>query len=92
MFCLKYGSLQSFHYVRFRWSFRLPLSLYQRGHASPIDITQIASALPLSAPALVVPLAVVAAGDPIPSTAYTADGRAGLRNPASPDPVWERGD
>ena len=40
----------------------------------------------------VVPFATAAARDPIPSTAYTADGRAGLRNPASIDPVRETGD
>jgi len=37
-------------------------------------------------------IAAAAAGDPIPSAAYTVDGRAGLRNPASPDPVRERGE
>jgi len=36
--------------------------------------------------------AVAAIVDPIPSAAYTVDGRAGLRNPASPFPVRERGD
>ena len=44
------------------------------------------------APRIVVPPAVAAIADPIPSTAYTADGRAGLRNSASLDPVRERGD
>ena len=36
--------------------------------------------------------AAAAAGDSVPFTAYTVDGRAGLRNPASRDPVRERGD
>ena len=36
--------------------------------------------------------AAAAADDSVPFTAYTVDGRAGLRNPASPDPVRERGD
>ena len=42
--------------------------------------------------ATIVPLSVDATGDPIPSTAYTVVGRAGLRNSASPHPVRERGD
>ena len=37
-------------------------------------------------------LTAAAAGDSVPFTAYTVDGRAGLRNLASPVPVRERGD
>ena len=37
-------------------------------------------------------LTAAAAGDSAPFTAYTVDGRAGLRNLASPVPVRERGD
>ena len=36
--------------------------------------------------------ATAAAGDPVTFTAYTVDEREVLRNPASPDPVRERGD
>lgn len=35
--------------------------------------------------------AAAAAGDSVPFTAYTVDGRAGLRNHASPDPVRGEG-
>ena len=35
--------------------------------------------------------AATAAGDSVPFTAYTVDGRAGLRNHASPDPVRGEG-
>ena len=66
-----------------------PLRLYKRGRSSPENKTDLICSVTTTS---VVPLAAAVAGDSIPSSAYTADGRAGLRNPASPDPVRERGD
>ena len=64
----------------------VPIS--ERSLLSGIDRQQIKFARA----ATIVPLSVAATGDPIPSTAYTVAGRAGLRNPASQHPVRERVD
>ena len=64
----------------------VPIS--ERSLLSGIDRQQIKSARA----ATIVPVSVAATGDPIPSTAYTVAGRAGLQNPAYQHPVRERGD
>ena len=63
--------------------------LYKRGRSS---LAHTHKKITSARAATIVPLSVAATGDPIPSAAYTVAGRAGLRNPASPHPVRERGD